>query len=102
MNMKFLGYSIDLNIIILIGILYLIMVVNAISGSCKMEGLKVTDIRPAIDKIDRKLQNNPNMSNYKKQELREDMSKIKRMMDKVGGGSASEKSSVARLDKMLR
>lgn len=38
MNMKLLGYSIDLNIIILIGILYLIMVVNAISGSCKREG----------------------------------------------------------------
>ena len=38
MNMKLLGYSIDLNIIILIGILYLIMVVNALSGSCKREG----------------------------------------------------------------
>jgi hypothetical protein len=38
--MKLLGYSIDLNIIILIGILYLIMVVNAISGSCKREGRK--------------------------------------------------------------
>ena len=38
MNMKLLGYSIDLNIIILIGILYLIMVINALSGSCKREG----------------------------------------------------------------
>jgi hypothetical protein len=36
--MKLLGYSIDLNIIILIGILYLIMVINALSGSCKREG----------------------------------------------------------------
>ena len=40
MNVKLFGYSISLNVIILIGILYLIMVVNALSASCNMEGLK--------------------------------------------------------------
>ena len=40
MNMKLFGYSISINVIILIGILYLIMVVNAISGSCNKEGIK--------------------------------------------------------------
>jgi hypothetical protein len=38
-NMKVFGYSISLNVLILIGILYLIMVVNALSGSCNREGL---------------------------------------------------------------
>ncbi len=37
--MKLFGYSISLNILILIGILYLIMVVNALSSSCNREGL---------------------------------------------------------------
>ncbi len=37
--MKVFGYSISLNVLILIGILYLIMVVNALSGSCNREGL---------------------------------------------------------------
>ena len=37
--MKLFGYSISLNVLILIGILYLIMTVNALSGSCNMEGL---------------------------------------------------------------
>ena len=36
--MKLFGYSISLNVIILIGILYLIMVVNALSSSCNREG----------------------------------------------------------------
>ena len=36
--MKVLGYSISLNVLILIGILYLIMVVNALSSSCSIEG----------------------------------------------------------------
>ena len=36
--MKVLGYSISLNVLILIGILYLIMVVNALSSSCSREG----------------------------------------------------------------
>lgn len=38
--MKLFGYSISINVITLIGILYLIMVVNAISASCNMEGRK--------------------------------------------------------------
>ena len=37
--MKVFGYSISLNVLILIGILYLIMVVNALSGTCNREGL---------------------------------------------------------------
>ena len=36
--MKLFGYSISLNIVILIGILYLIMIVNALSSSCNREG----------------------------------------------------------------
>ena len=40
MNIKLFGYSISLNVIILIGILYLIMVVNALSGSCNREGIR--------------------------------------------------------------
>jgi regulator of protease activity HflC (stomatin/prohibitin superfamily) len=40
MNIKLFGYSISLNVIILIGILYLIMVVNALSGSCNREGVR--------------------------------------------------------------
>jgi hypothetical protein len=36
--MKLFGYSISLNVLILIGILYLIMVVNALSGTCNREG----------------------------------------------------------------
>lgn len=39
MNVKLFGYSISLNVIILIAILYLIMVVNAITCSCN-EGFK--------------------------------------------------------------
>jgi hypothetical protein len=39
MNVKLFGYSISINVLILIGILYLIMVVNALSASCNMEGL---------------------------------------------------------------
>jgi hypothetical protein len=39
--MKLFGYSISLNVLILIGVLYLIMVVNALSASCNMEGIKV-------------------------------------------------------------
>jgi hypothetical protein len=42
--MKLFGYSISLNVLILIGILYLIMVVNALSGSCNREGLTNTEI----------------------------------------------------------
>ena len=37
--MKLFGYSISLNVLILMGLLYLIMVVNALSASCNMEGL---------------------------------------------------------------
>ena len=37
--MKLFGYSISLNVLILIGILYLIMAVNALSGACNREGL---------------------------------------------------------------
>jgi hypothetical protein len=37
--MKLFGYSFSLNVLILIGILYLIMVVNALSSSCNREGL---------------------------------------------------------------
>jgi hypothetical protein len=39
--MKLFGYSISLNVIILIGILYLIMVVNALSSSCNREGYEM-------------------------------------------------------------
>ena len=39
--MKLFGYSISLNVLILIGIFYLIMVVNALSGSCNREGLSM-------------------------------------------------------------
>jgi hypothetical protein len=41
--MKLFGYSISLNVLILIGILYLIMVVNALSGSCNREGMSTID-----------------------------------------------------------
>jgi len=37
--MKVFGYSISINVLILLGILYLIMVVNALSASCNREGL---------------------------------------------------------------
>ena len=39
MNVKLFGYSISLNVIILIAILYLIMTVNAITCACN-EGFK--------------------------------------------------------------
>ena len=45
--MKLFGYSISLNVLILIGILYLIMVVNALSSSCNREGLSASEIRKA-------------------------------------------------------
>ena len=41
MDITFFGYSISLNVLILIGILYLIMIVNALSSSCNMEGMKL-------------------------------------------------------------
>ena len=41
MDIKLFGYSISLNVLILIGILYLIMIVNALSSSCNMEGMKL-------------------------------------------------------------
>jgi hypothetical protein len=37
--MQLFGYSISLNVLILIGVLYLIMVVNALSSSCNREGM---------------------------------------------------------------
>jgi len=37
--MKLFGYSISLNVLILIGVLYLIMTVNAVSSSCNREGM---------------------------------------------------------------
>jgi hypothetical protein len=41
--MKLFGYSISLNVLILIGILYLIMVVNALSGTCNREGMTTSE-----------------------------------------------------------
>ena len=41
--MKLFGYSISLNVVILICIFYLILVVNALSGSCIREGLGTMD-----------------------------------------------------------
>ena len=41
--MKLFGYSISLNILILIGILYLIMTINAVSSSCNREGMNSKD-----------------------------------------------------------
>jgi hypothetical protein len=51
--MKLFGYSISLNVLILIGILYLIMVVNALSGSCNREGLTGVEraLKPSLDVI---------------------------------------------------
>ena len=43
MNIKIFGYSISLNVLILMGILYLIIVLHAISGSCDMEGMSTAD-----------------------------------------------------------
>ena len=40
MKIKLFGYSISLHVLILIGIFYLIMVVNALSSSCNREGRK--------------------------------------------------------------
>jgi hypothetical protein len=37
--MKLFGYSISLNVVILLSIFYVILVVNALSGSCIREGL---------------------------------------------------------------
>jgi hypothetical protein len=48
--MKLFGYSISLNVLILIGVLYLIMVVNALSGSCNREGMKTQAEWKAIKK----------------------------------------------------
>jgi hypothetical protein len=45
--MKVFGYSISLNVLILIGVLYLIMVVNALSGSCNKEGFNSADAKVA-------------------------------------------------------
>ena len=41
--MKLFGYSISINVLILIGVLYLIMTVNAVSGSCNREGMNFKD-----------------------------------------------------------
>ena len=98
--MKFLGYSIDLNIIILIGILYLIMVVNAISGSCKREGLNISQARTAIDKIARKLRNNPNMSMDEKNELRDQLDKIARVAERDRDGRL--RTDIEMVNKMLK
>ena len=49
-NMKLFGYSISLNVLILIGILYLIMVVNALSGSCNREGLTGKEVQERVRK----------------------------------------------------
>ena len=57
MNVKLFGYSISLNVIILIAILYLIMVVNAITCSCN-EGFKRSSrkrskfIKPSLSDTD--------------------------------------------------
>ena len=47
--MKLFGYSISLNVLILIGVLYLIMVVNALSGSCNREGLSANDVASKLN-----------------------------------------------------
>ena len=54
MNIKLFGYSISLTVIILIGILYLIMVVNALSASCNREGMTDRDsyIANFVDSIE--------------------------------------------------
>ena len=50
MNLKLFGYSISLNLLILIGILYLIMVVNALSCSCNIEGFNFDKMK-SIKKV---------------------------------------------------
>lgn len=98
--MKFLGYSISLNVIILIGIFYLIMVVNAISGSCNREGLNIGQARTAIDKIARKLRNNPNMSMDEKNELRDQLDKIARVAERDRDGRL--RTDIEMVKKMLK
>ena len=68
--MKLLGYSIDLNILILIGILYLIMVVNAISGSCKREGMYGSNIKERIIDLDNRFKSGFSPGNSRR-ELRQ-------------------------------
>jgi hypothetical protein len=51
MDIKLFGYSISLNVIILIGILYLIMVVNALSGSCNREGMDNRNIQGDLNNL---------------------------------------------------
>ena len=64
--MKLFGYSISLNILILIGILYLIMVVNALSSSCNREGMTTTEaaaidiINQIVDIMNQTITSSPN------------------------------------------
>ena len=55
--MKLFGYSISLNVLILIGVLYLIMVVNALSASCNTEGLTLNTTPLTADTVSKELNN---------------------------------------------
>jgi len=59
--MKVFGYSISINVLILLGILYLIMVVNALSGSCNREGMSASDtsIANQLKQLQATIQNTP-------------------------------------------
>ena len=43
MKIKLFGYSISLNVLVFMGILYLIIVLHAVSGACNMEGMSSSD-----------------------------------------------------------
>jgi hypothetical protein len=55
--MKLFGYSISLNVLILIGILYLIMIVNALSAACNREGLVLNTKPITADQVSNELNN---------------------------------------------
>ena len=52
MKIKLFGYSISLNVLVFMGILYLIIVLHAVSGACNMEGMSSSDTQILKDVSD--------------------------------------------------
>ena len=93
MNIKLLGYSISLNIIILIGIFYLIIVVNALSGSCKREGFTKAELmlKKQLD------QKSSTVAQSKGPITMSDNEKIIIMFDKAIDSAVSSESAIRNL-----
>lgn len=98
MNIKVLGYSISLKVIILICIFYLIMVVNALSGSCNREGFTNAELmlKQQLDALSNKL------AQFKGPITASDNTKIISMFDQAIDKAVTSQSAMRNLIEKVR